>query len=52
MADKNSFSPDIQKKFDTLPPFVQETIMQSGAKFENINELDTMAQDIINKQNK
>lgn len=51
MSDKNNFSPEVKQKFDSLPPFVQETLMQSGAKFNSLNELEEMANDILSSHN-
>ncbi|MBQ8029240.1 MAG: hypothetical protein IJ262_07520 [Clostridia bacterium] len=47
MSDQNAFSPEIREKFKTLPSFVQESIMQSGVKFNSVKELDDIAADII-----
>lgn len=51
MNYKNGFSPKVQEKFETLPPFIQESIMQSGMKIENLKQLDEMAEKITKKRN-
>ena len=33
----------VNKMFETLPPIVQETILQSGAKPKNIQQLQNLA---------
>ncbi|MGN0467725.1 MAG: hypothetical protein ACI4GY_03245 [Acutalibacteraceae bacterium] len=54
MLDKKDFSAPVRERFEKLPAFVQETIMQSSAKFETVDELDAVANDIISsvKSNK
>ena len=35
----SDFTPDMKAYFDTLSPIFQETILQSGAKLENIDDI-------------
>lgn len=46
MSDPKFFPSDIQKHFYSLPPFIQETIMQSGVAVQSVEQLDKLAKDI------
>ena len=40
------FESDMEMYFKSLPSFIQETIIQSGAAFNNVEELKSLAQNI------
>lgn len=40
------FENDTEMYFKSLPPFIQETIIQSGAAFNSIEELKNLAENI------
>ena len=42
--------PTIKQYFDSLPPFIQETIMQSGVRIESAEQLKACAEKIIKKK--
>lgn len=46
MSDPKFFPSEIQKHFYSLPPFIQETIMQSGVQVQSVDQLDKLAKDI------
>lgn len=50
MKDKEFFPSEIQKHFYSLPPFIQETIMQSGVQVQSVEQLDKLAEDITRAQ--
>lgn len=51
MMEKNSFSqnlsPDAKAYFDSLPPMLQETVMQSGAKLTTKEELESFCKNTM-----
>ncbi len=47
MIDKNDFSQAVKEKFEQLPVFVQETIMQTSAKIETPEQLEAIAKEIV-----
>lgn len=50
MVDKNNFTQAVKEKFEQLPAFVQETIMQSSAKIETPEQLEELAKEIMSEQ--
>ncbi len=42
--------PDMKQYFDTLPKFVQETITQSGASLNTLQDLKACAENLMKKQ--
>jgi len=50
MQDKNKyihFDSEMKEYFDSLPPLIQETILQSGAVIKNKEDLVSIAKDLI-----
>lgn len=47
MSDPKNFPSEIQKRFYSLPPFIQETILQSGVQVQSVAQLDSLAKDLI-----
>lgn len=47
MADKSKFSPEMISYFDSLPKYVQETIVQSKENITTIEELESIARNIV-----
>lgn len=43
--------PTIKQYFDSLPPFIQETILQSGVRIESAEQLKACAEKIIDNKN-
>ncbi len=43
------FENDTEMYFKSLPSFIQETIIQSGATFNNIKELKNLAENISSR---
>lgn len=43
----NSFDQEMQQYFDTLPPYVQETIKQTSVELTNKQELVQCAQNMM-----
>jgi hypothetical protein len=37
----------IQAYFDSLPPYLQETIRQSGAKYQTLNDLKALCRNLM-----
>lgn len=50
MYDPNGFPSEIQKRFSSLPPYIQETIMQSGVQVQSVEQLDRLASDLIKSE--
>ncbi|MCM1544937.1 MAG: hypothetical protein NC110_06520 [Ruminococcus sp.] len=50
MPDIKNFTPQMKEHFNTLPPFVQETIMQSSAKIDTLEELESISTKITKAQ--
>ena len=50
--NKNPVLPteEMQRYFATLPPFVQETIMQENVSFQGIEDLRSCAEQLLKKQ--
>lgn len=46
MSDPKDFPSEIQKHFYSLPPYIQETIMQSGVQVQSVQQLDSLARDL------
>lgn len=46
MRENPYTSPEMQQYFSTLPIFIQESIEQSGMKFENLNQLRSFVDNI------
>ena len=46
MPDINQFTPQMKEAFNSLPVFVQETIMQSAAKIDTLDELERVSKQI------
>ena len=46
MAFKDNFSSEINDYFNSLPKYIQENIMQSGAKITSIEELKSIVSKI------
>lgn len=44
MPDLFNLTPEMQQYFNTLPPMVQETIIQSGAKVNSLDDLKQVAE--------
>ena len=42
MSFKDNFSPEMDNYFSSLPKYIQESIMQSGAKINSIEELKSI----------
>jgi len=51
MTDINGFSQQMKEYFNSMPPFVQETIMQSSAKIETLDELKRIEKEITRSKN-
>lgn len=51
MLDKNKFSPAVKEKFDRLPVFIQETILQTDSIPQTPEQLDEIAKDIMTGDN-
>lgn len=51
MPDISNFSPQMRERFNSLPAFVQETILQSGAKIDTLDELERVSKEITNSKN-
>ena len=49
MADTNHFTKEMKDYFDSLPKFLQESIMQSGTKVETLKELRGFSKEICEK---
>lgn len=49
MADINHFSKEMKEYFDSLPRFLQESIMQSGTKVKSLKELRGFSKEICEK---
>ncbi len=52
MAPKSSAfenSPEIKQYFDSLPAFIQETVMQSGVQIETEEQLRQCAEKLMKK---
>lgn len=48
--EQNPFTdPDMRQYFSSLPAIVQESIEQSGVKFESLSQLQTFAEGLIHK---
>ncbi len=45
----NPFEGEMQRYFDTLPTFVQESIMQSSIEFSNKEEMRSFADQLLRK---
>ncbi len=43
-------NPALKQYFDSLPPFIQETIMQSGVCIENEEQLRQCARQLTQKE--
>ena len=41
--------PNMKQYFDTLPPSVQETIMQSGVQVDSLEQLKACAENFMKK---
>lgn len=53
MMEKNTFSqnlpPDAKAYFDSLPPMLQETVMQSGAKLTSKADLESFCKNTLKR---
>jgi len=49
MADTKHFTKEMKDYFDSLPKFLQESIMQSGTKVETLKELRGFSKEICEK---
>ncbi|WP_326975205.1 hypothetical protein [Caproicibacter sp. BJN0012] len=48
--EQNPFTdPDLKQYFSSLPSIVQESIEQSGVKFESLSQLKSFAEGMIHK---
>ncbi|MDD4796331.1 MAG: hypothetical protein PHO66_01005 [Eubacteriales bacterium] len=41
--------PQMQQYFDSLPAYIQETIAQAGPQFDSLQQLEQMAQHLLEK---
>ena len=51
MSNPNDFPSEIQKHFYSLPPMIQETILQSGVQVQSVEQLDSLAKDLAKANN-
>ena len=49
MADMTHFTKEMKDYFDSLPKFLQESIVQSGTKVETLKELRGFSKEICEK---
>lgn len=49
MADTKHFTNEMRNYFNSLPKFLQESIMQSGTKIETLKELRGFSKEICEK---
>ena len=52
MSNLSDFPSEIQKHFYSLPPFIQETILQSGVQVQSVEQLDSLAKDLAKAKKK
>ena len=48
--DISKRSPEIKQYFESLPASLQETLIQSGAKIDSLEQLQKLAAEFQNKQ--
>ena len=48
MPDMFNLTPQMQEYFDSLPEMIQETIIQSGAKINSLEDLKAIAEGTTN----
>lgn len=49
MADMTGYTKEMNEYFDSLPKFLQESIIQSGTKVKTLNELRGFSKEICQK---
>ncbi len=49
MADMTGYTKEMNEYFDSLPKFLQESIIQSGTKVKTLNELRGFSKEICKK---
>lgn len=49
MADMSHFTKEMNDYFQSLPKFLQESIIQSGTKVETLRELNGFSKEICEK---
>ncbi len=52
MADKATFTQEMQNYYDTLPAFIQESVSQSSSSFNDLQSLRAFAEKMQQKKHR